>query len=59
MCDCRANSTLQDPQVVSGLLTDVAKYVGNLKFNVWKKMMDLITYCEYIAAVSVVCVSSL
>lgn len=32
---------------MSGLLIDVSKYLGNLKYKVWEKMLDHIDYSEY------------
>ncbi|KAL1279248.1 hypothetical protein QQF64_025921 [Cirrhinus molitorella] len=31
-----------DPQMPSGALIDVPRYLGNLPFRVWKKMQDIV-----------------
>ncbi|XP_037536797.1 zinc-binding protein A33 isoform X2 [Nematolebias whitei] len=44
----RTQSSLSDPQLVSGLLIDVAQHLGNLSFRVWDKMKDKVHFSPVI-----------
>ncbi|NXU44107.1 TRI35 protein, partial [Drymodes brunneopygia] len=44
----RIACTAEEPEAVpSGMLLDVAKYLGSLQYNVWKKMLDTITVVPF------------
>lgn len=44
----RAQCTDSELDLSSGEVISVAKYLGNLQFQVWKKMQSFVKYCEFI-----------
>ncbi|XP_067312000.1 nuclear factor 7, ovary-like [Pseudorasbora parva] len=44
----RVQISQPDPQMASGALIHVPRYLGNLPFRVWKKMQDIIQYTPVI-----------
>ncbi|XP_076119523.1 zinc-binding protein A33-like [Alosa pseudoharengus] len=48
MTELRAHCTLQDPEMVSGSLINVAKHLFNLRLEVWKKMQCVIEHAPVI-----------
>ncbi|KAM6081557.1 E3 ubiquitin-protein ligase TRIM35 isoform 2-T2 [Chlamydotis macqueenii] len=44
----RIACTAEEPEAVaSGMLLDAAKYLGSLQYDVWKKMLDIITVVPF------------
>ncbi|XP_048049759.1 zinc-binding protein A33-like [Megalobrama amblycephala] len=44
----RVQISQPDPQMASGALIHVPRYLGNLQFRVWKKMYDIVQYTPVI-----------
>lgn len=43
----RGKSVALGSDNMSGILVDMSRHLGNLKYTVWEKMLDKIDYSEY------------